>query len=690
MRTTKSLLWAAMAILSVSCAKENIQETTPSTSEDGLVELTFNAVSAETTKTSLGENVDGKYAVNWSPVDKIAILDGDTGDTHEFNYVSGEGTQATFSGKVAADAKDFYALYPYSDGVTCDGTEYIDVPLSHDQATAATGISSGVMVAYADADMNLKFKNVTAFIKLTIPSGITYVSFAGANQEKLSGKLSFTFDGSTVSGVTGDDGKDVSFGDGSSELAAGTYYLAVAPVALPKGFVVEYMNVDGETKTETGTKDPELAPGMILNLGERNPFKPVELTRGAAWEWTATKKVWDSAGTQTLNGRDWNAACTWNRTSGYFGYDTTDSNKGQQFGSGSAPASSVILISNFGETYGIDEIIVNASGANSASVKMEITVGGKSLMCGESTSVSLTSSATNYTFKSTELLAGEVSIKLTQTTAKAMYVKAISINPEAVEDKPYINLSTDKASVSADATSASFDVKSNVDWTVSTDADWVTLSTTSGSNDGTVSLTLTANEDTSDRTATITVKSTDNVISQTHTLTQKAKVSSAVKTLLFSEGFGSNSSSARNWNDNYKEQGGIQSVYSWASYTITGAKQSKNTVGQTKSGLSQSSNGTEASFIVGPLSVSQYEKLSVSYYWKAGSIKGTYSTNLYYSVDGTDYIQASTDAKGATTFVEVNSDLSSLNYDTLYLKITFNTSNTQAIIDEVKLYGYGK
>lgn len=687
MRTTKSLLWAAMAILSVSCAKENIQETTPSTSEDGLVELTFNAVSAETTKTSLGENVDGKYAVNWSPVDKIAILDGDTGDTHEFNYVSGEGTQATFSGKVAADAKDFYALYPYSDGVTCDGTEYIDVPLSHDQATAATGISSGVMVAYADADMNLKFKNVTAFIKLTIPSGITYVSFAGANQEKLSGKLSFTFDGSTVSGVTGDDGKDVSFGDGSSELAAGTYYLAVAPVALPKGFVVEYMNVDGETKTETGTKDPELAPGMILNLGERNPFKPVELTRGAAWEWTASKKVWDKNGSATLSGTtdmEWTLA----GDGGYWGVSNAD--LGLQFGSGKVPYKTMTLSSAFGASYGIDEIVVNASCAKDSDAKLQVSVGGKSLMCGEATSVSLTSSAANYTFKSTELLAGEVSIKLTQTTKKAIYVKSISINPEAVEDKPYLNLSTDKASVSADATSASFDVKSNVEWTVSTDADWVTLGTTSGSNDGTVSLTLTANEDTSDRTATITVKSTDNVISQTHTLTQKAKVSSAVKTLLFSEGFGSNSSSARNWNDNYKEQGGIQSVYSGASYTITGAKQSKNTVGQTKSGLSQSSNGTEASFIVGPLSVSQYEKLSVSYYWKAGSIRWTYSTNLYYSVDGTDYIQASTDAKGATTFVEVNSDLSSLNYDTLYLKITFNTSNTQAIIDEVKLYGYGK
>lgn len=780
MRTTKSLLLAALAILSVSCAKENIKETTPSISEDRFVELTFNALSLEMTKTSIGENVNGKYAVNWSKTDKIAVLDGKSGETYEFNYVSGEGTKATFCGKVSASAEEFYALYPYSGGVTCDGTEYIDVPLSNDQTTTATGISSGVMVAYADENMNLRFKNVTAYIKLTIPSGITYVSFVGANKEKLTGKLSFKFDGNTVSDVIGDDGKEISFGDGESELTAGAYYLAVAPVALPNGFVVEYMNVEGKTATEKGTIDPKLTPGMILNLGERNPFKPLELTKGAAWEWTATEKVWSTAGTQTINEQDWNVACTWNGTSSYFGYDTTDGNRGQQFGSGSSAASSVILSSNYGSSYGIDEVVVNASCASKASASISVSVNGKNFLCEESTSVALTTTATEYTFKSSELLAGDIVITLSQTTKKAMYLKSIFINPvektqlatptnivaavdeniknkinvswDAVENAgsyvvscgdldpvttttpsasfenltwstdykfsvvakpsasdvehldsdmgesdvvsvgenpaPYMELSTNKEEVAADATSASFAVKSNVDWTVSTDAGWVTLGTTSGSNDGTVALSFTANAGEADRTATIMVKSADDAISQTYTLIQKAKASSSVKTLLFSEGFGSNTSSARAWKDEYKEQGGIQFVYSGAKYTID-AKQTKDTQGQRKSGL-QGIQNKDASFIVGPLSVAQYERFCVSYYWKAGSIRGTYYTKLYYSIDGTNYTEVSTNAKGATTFVEVNGELPSLDNDNLYLKIIFCTSNTGAIIDEVKLYGYSK
>ncbi len=160
--------------------------------------------------------------------------------------------------------------------------------------------------------------------------------------------------------------------------------------------------------------------------------------------------------------------------------------------------------------------------------------------------------------------------------------------------------------------------------------------------------------------------------------------------VLFHETFGNNNSSARTWNDTYSVKSGISAVYSNVSYTITGAKQSKNTVGQTKSGLSQSTNGADATFIVGPLNVANYENLSVSYYWKAGSIKNnTYSTKLYYTTSATEtYTEMTTTAKGASSFVECTYNLPAVaQCATLYLKVVFNTSNTQAVIDEFKLAG---
>ena len=109
----------------------------------------------------------------------------------------------------------------------------------------------------------------------------------------------------------------------------------------------------------------------------------------------------------------------------------------------------------------------------------------------------------------------------------------VIVKQESSYVAPFITLTPESGSVAADATSASFAVKSNVDWMVSTDAGWVTLGTTLGSNDGTVALSFTANAGEADRTATVTVGSADATISRTYTLVQK-KVGGSEKTETYS------------------------------------------------------------------------------------------------------------------------------------------------------------
>ena len=160
--------------------------------------------------------------------------------------------------------------------------------------------------------------------------------------------------------------------------------------------------------------------------------------------------------------------------------------------------------------------------------------------------------------------------------------------------------------------------------------------------------------------------------------------------VLFHETFGNNSGSARDWKDSYSVKSGVSDVYSnITGYTITNAKQGKNTTGSTQSGLNQSSQGTDASIIIGPLNVADYNTLKLTYQWKAASIKGTYSTKAYYATSsGGEYTEVSGTGNGATTFVERAYSLpAAAQVSTLYLKIVFNTSNTQAIIDEVELTG---
>ena len=112
----------------------------------------------------------------------------------------------------------------------------------------------------------------------------------------------------------------------------------------------------------------------------------------------------------------------------YFGYDGT---KGQQFGSGSKPYSAITLTSNFGRLYGVESIAINASGANSIEATLSVKVNGVSYKCDNSETVSLTNTATTYTFNTPDgLNAGDIVISIANTSSKAVYVKAITVNPE--------------------------------------------------------------------------------------------------------------------------------------------------------------------------------------------------------------------------------------------------------------------
>ena len=188
---------------------------------------------------------------------------------------------------------------------------------------------------------------------------------------------------------------------------------------------------------------------------------------------------------------------------------------------------------------------------------------------------------------------------------------------------------------------------------------------------------------------TVTVSYTENGV--TKTTTYSITVTEApTYNYLFHETFGNNTGSARAWNDSYSVKSGVPAVYSGiTSYTVTNAKQGKNTTGSEQSGLNQSTQGTDAIIIIGPLNVANYTNLVLTYQWKAASIKGTYFTKLYYatSSDGT-YTEISGSGVGATSFVERSYNLpTAAQVSSLYLKIVWNTSNTQAIIDEVELNG---
>ncbi len=82
-----------------------------------------------------------------------------------------------------------------------------------------------------------------------------------------------------------------------------------------------------------------------------------------------------------------------------------------------------------------------------------------------------------------------------------------------------LNLSEQSKNVEAEAGNFSINVTSNTDWSVSTDANWCTLSTTSGTEDGVV--TVNYEENTSDASRSSSIKfTTTEGLEKVFTLTQ--------------------------------------------------------------------------------------------------------------------------------------------------------------------------
>ena len=147
-----------------------------------------------------------------------------------------------------------------------------------------------------------------------------------------------------------------------------------------------------------------------------------------------TAKVWSALGTQTLSNVNWTVdGVATDADDLYFGYDNT---KGQQFGKGANPFTSLTITTD--EIPGtITSITVNTSGAAQINATFKVKVGNTYLTSGGEETISLTSTATSYTF--TGSAEGVISLEWAQTSSKAIYFKSIEVvyttstTPVAVE-----------------------------------------------------------------------------------------------------------------------------------------------------------------------------------------------------------------------------------------------------------------
>lgn len=252
-------LFAFAAVTFVSCTKE---ESTPENEqtqpEVELVPMTFTA--GVDTKVTLGE----KNAINWEETDKISIFDGT--DNREFTIVKGSitGNTATFTGEVAASAKDFVALYPYTKGASYIDGKITGVPLSK------TGKFAPVATASASSDNNtLNFTTVIGFVKFKLADaeGVTSVTISGNNGELIGGSI--TID--TKEGKTNAVAPAITLAPAGGISANTEYYIPMAACTIPSGITISTTN-DTQYSYKTSTKSTEIAANKAFNLGSLSDF----------------------------------------------------------------------------------------------------------------------------------------------------------------------------------------------------------------------------------------------------------------------------------------------------------------------------------------------------------------------------------------------------------------------------------
>ena len=222
-------------------------------------------------------------SVTFDAGDGISILSAKNTNTQ---FTTSEGSaSATFSGTAADDSK-FYAVYPYTDGLTLSGDVISGIKIPTDQWNSGwnskvdfSGWDPKAPIAYATTTgSSLTFHNACAILKVTFPEEGVFGRFTISANQPLAG--TFSLDTSTTpatltptSGSTTVTVGNLSNFESSicTDLSGKTVYVAIAPGTYT-GFNLHIYNEFGDERPITKSVSVTFAAGKIYDLGSYDLF----------------------------------------------------------------------------------------------------------------------------------------------------------------------------------------------------------------------------------------------------------------------------------------------------------------------------------------------------------------------------------------------------------------------------------
>ena len=253
---------AGMLALS-SCSNDDNDQTT----QNAPRQMTFTAGFGDEAQTRAALNGSTKK-VSFDAGDEISILSANNTNT-EFTTTE-DGASVTFTGTATADSK-FYAVYPYTDGLTLDPSTGIisgvEIPGAQFNAAYSTcGWDPRAPIAYATTTgTSLQFHNACALLKINNDRGDAMVIEVSCH-EALTGTFSLNTSSGALSGTnTYPSAAVMQVPDDK------TIYIAIAP-GEKTGFEVNWMGTDSSHASKWKFSPVTFEAGKIYDLGNTSAW----------------------------------------------------------------------------------------------------------------------------------------------------------------------------------------------------------------------------------------------------------------------------------------------------------------------------------------------------------------------------------------------------------------------------------
>jgi len=275
MKKNFNVFLAALAVMTVSCVKENAPQTDESLNQVGELELHAVAPADVTadpfgTKTTMVPNgKDDGYAVYWSENDAISV-NGVTSSAIEI--AADNAKSATFT--VSGVETPCCAVYPAAVASDFDAASAtVTLPAVQEYTEGSFDPAAAVMLGYMEEEGTLEFSHAMAYLYLTINTvddydndNIKSVSVKSLGTEPLSGAFTATFgaEGCTMAPADGTASTEVTLDCGAQGVAKGTPVVIALPAGTyHSGLVITIVDVNGHTKTQKAATELELQAGTV-------------------------------------------------------------------------------------------------------------------------------------------------------------------------------------------------------------------------------------------------------------------------------------------------------------------------------------------------------------------------------------------------------------------------------------------